>query len=365
MNTERVANFLAGPSSMPVDVLQQAANEMLNYRKLGYGVMEMSHRSKEFANICSEAEADMRTLMKIPKEYKILFLQGGCTGMFAAVALNFLKGKADYICTGTWSEKAAKEAEKYGKVHYVVPKPDKYLGVPSLDQWKMSDDADYVYFCYNETVGGVEFDFIPETNGVPLIVDMSSNVMTRTIDVTKFSCVIAGAQKNLGPAGVTMVIVHEDMLGKEQKICPTIWNFKKQVDMESRLNTPPCYSIYITGLMFKWVLKNGGIEYFHELNTKKSQLLYGTIEDSRGFYKAVINKGSQSRVNVPFRVGGPYGDEAAEKKFVEEAKSNGLHGLSGHRSVGGCRASMYNAVTLEQVQSLCDFMKQFQLQNQN
>jgi len=365
MSTERVANFLAGPSSLPAEVLQQAADEMLNYKKCGYGVMEMSHRSKEFANICSEAEADLRTLMNIPNDYKILFMQGGCTGMFAAVALNFLKGKADYICTGTWSEKAAKEAEKYGKVHYVVPKPEKYLGVPSADQFNLSGDADYVYFCYNETVGGVEFNFIPETNGIPLVVDMSSNILTRKIDITKFACIIAGAQKNVGPAGVTMVIVREDMLGREHKICPTIWNFKKQAEMESRLNTPPCYSIYITGLMFKWVLKNGGVDHFHELNTQKSQLIYETIETSKGFYKAVINKDSQSRVNVPFRVGGPYGDDVVEKKFVEEAKKNGLHGLSGHRSVGGCRASMYNAVTLEQVQKLCNFMKKFQMENQN
>lgn len=365
MTTERVANFLAGPSSLPVEVLQQAASEMLNYRKQGFGVMEMSHRSKEFAEICTEAEADMRKLMNIPKEYKVLFLQGGCTGMFAAVAMNFLKGKADYICTGTWSEKAAKEAEKYGQVNYVVPKPEKYLGVPSTDQWKLSPDADYVYYCFNETVGGVEFENIPETNGVPLIVDMSSNIMTRKIDITKFAAVIAGAQKNLGPAGLTMVIAREDMLGKEQKICPTVWNFKKQADAESRLNTPPCYCIYMTGLVFKWILKNGGVDYFHDLNTKKSKLLYDTIDDSLGFYKPIINEGSRSRVNIVFRVGGPQGDIDVEKKFVEKAKENGLVGLSGHRSVGGCRASLYNPVTLEQVQKLCKFMKDFQMQNQN
>lgn len=365
MASERVVNFLAGPSSLPVEVLQQASNEMLNYKKLGYGVMEMSHRSKEFANICSEAEADMRTLMNIPNNYKVLFMQGGCTGMFAAVAMNFLKGKADYICTGTWSEKAAKEAEKYGSVHYVLPKVDKYLGVPPKENWSFSEDADYVYFCYNETVGGVEFGFIPETNGIPLIVDMSSNIMTRHIEIEKFACVIAGAQKNLGPAGVTMVIVREDMIGREQSICPSIWSFKKQAAMESRLNTPPCYSIYITGLVFKWILKNGGIEYFEQQNAKKAELLYETIECSKGFFKAVINKDSQSRVNVPFRVGGPYGDDVVEKKFVEEAKKSGLHGLGGHRSVGGCRASMYNTITIENVQMLCDFMKKFQMENQN
>jgi len=302
MTKERVANFLVGPSSLPVEVLQQAASEMINYKDLGFGVMEMSHRSKEFALICSEAENNMRTLMGIPENYKVLFMQGGCTGMFAAVAMNFLKGKADYICTGTWSEKAAKEAEKYGTVNYVVKKPEKYLGVPSIEEWKLSDDADYVYFCYNETVGGVEFNSIPETKGIPLVVDMSSNIMTRHVDVSKFACVIAGAQKNLGPAGLTMVIVREDMLGREHSICPAIWNFKKQVEMDSRLNTPPCYNIYMTGLVFKWILKNGGIETFHENNTKKSELLYETIETSGGFFKPIVNQGSRSRVNVVFRV---------------------------------------------------------------
>lgn len=362
MTTERVTNFLAGPSSLPVEVLQQAASEMLNYKNLGLGVMEMSHRSKEFAEICSDAENDMRTLMEIPENYKILFMQGGCTGMFAAVALNFLKGKADYICTGTWSEKAAKEAEKYGKVNYVVPKPAKYLEVPSRDQWNLSEDADYLYFCYNETVGGIEFDSIPDSKGIPLIVDMSSNIMTRHINVNQFACVIAGAQKNLGPAGVTMVIVREDMLGNEKTICPSIWNFKKQVEMQSRLNTPPCYSIYITGLVFKWILKNGGIEAFHNGNIKKSDLLYETIKASGGFFKAIVNEGSRSRVNIVFRVGE---GEVMEKKFVEEARLKGLHGLSGHRSVGGCRASLYNPITLQQVQLLSQFMKEFQVENQS
>lgn len=363
----RVINFFPGPSTLPAEVLHQAAKEMLNYKGMGLGVMEMSHRSKAFANICREAENDIRSLVNIPDNYKVLFLQGGCSGMFAAVPLNFLSvnGKADYIVTGTWSSKAAVEAEKYGNVNLVLPKTDKYVGVPPIEEWKLSDDADYVYYCSNETVGGVEFNFIPEVNGKPLICDMSSNIMTRDIDVTKFACIVAGAQKLMGPAGVTVVIIRDDMLGKERKECPTIWNFKKQVDAESRLNTPPCYSIYITGLVLKYMLKQGGISFFEERNIRKAKLLYSTILESRGFYNAIINKDSQSRVNVPFRVGGPKGDERVEKKFVEEAKLKGLDGLAGHRSVGGCRASIYNVITFEDVEKLCNFMKEFQTQNQN
>lgn len=363
----RVVNFFPGPSALPEEVLHQAAKEMLDYKGLGLGVMEMSHRSKEFVNICTEAEKDLRSLMNIPDNYKVLFLQGGCTGMFAAVPLNFLSvnGKADYIVTGTWSEKAGKEAQKYGNVNWALPKVDKYLGVPPVEKWNLSDDADYVYYCSNETVGGVEFNFIPEVNGRPLICDMSSNVMTREFDVTKFACIVAGAQKLLGPAGVTMVIVREDMLGKERKECPTIWNFKKQAELESRLNTPPAYSIYITGMVLRYMLKEGGVKFFEERNIRKSKLLYDTMAQSKGFYNAVINKDSQSRVNIPFRVGGPKGDERVEKKFVEEAKLKGLVGLNGHRSVGGCRASIYNIITLEDVEKLCTFMKEFQMQNQN
>jgi len=365
---DRVINFFPGPSALPVEVLSQAAKEMLNYKNIGYGVMEMSHRSKEFVEICDDAESDMRQLMNIPDNYKVLFLQGGCTGMFAAVAMNLLgeNRKADYFVTGTWSKKAAEEAEKYGSVNLVLPKPENgYLGVPSVDKWTLSSDADYVYYCSNETIGGVEFQSIPDVNGKPLVCDMSSNVMTREFDVSKFACIIAGAQKLLGPAGVTMVIVRDDMVGKECKQCPTIWNFKKQVAMESRLNTPPCYSIYITGLVFKWMVKSGGVKYFEERNIAKANLLYDTMECSKGFYRAVINKDSQSRVNIPFRVGGPDGDEALEKEFATEAKKLGMDGLSGHRSVGGCRASIYNAITLQDVQKLCAYMKDFQAEHQN
>jgi len=339
---------------------------MLNYKGIGYGVMEMSHRSAEFVNICNEAEKDLRQLMNIPNNYKVLFLQGGCTGMFAAVALNLLSvgGKADYLVTGTWSEKAAKEAEKYGAVNWVAPKPEKYLGVPPADTWKFSEDADYVYYCSNETIGGVEFHEIPDVNGKPLVCDMSSNIMTKEFDVTKFACIVAGAQKTLGPAGVTMVIVRDDMIGKERKECPTIWSFKKQADLESRLNTPPCYAIYITGLVFKWMVKCGGVQFFEKRNISKSTLFYDSMENSDGFYAAIINKDSRSRVNIPFRVGGPNGNEALEKEFVKEAKKRGLDGLAGHRSVGGCRASMYNALTYEDVEKLCEFMKEFRLQHQ-
>eukprot|EP00112_Aurelia_sp_Birch-Aquarium-sp1_P018820 Seg455.6 transcript_id=Seg455.6/GoldUCD/mRNA.D3Y31 product="Phosphoserine aminotransferase" protein_id=Seg455.6/GoldUCD/D3Y31 len=364
-NEDRIINFFPGPSALPTEVLHTAAKEMLNYQGLGYGVMEMSHRSKAFVKICSDAEQDVRELMSIPDNYKILFLQGGCTGMFAAVALNFLgEGKsADYLVTGTWSDKAAIEAEKYGKVNRVLPKQEKYTTIPPTSEWKHDKDAAYVYYCSNETVGGIEFTDIPETNGIPLICDMSSNIMTKKFDVTKFACIVAGAQKLLGPAGVTIVIVREDMIGKERKECPTIWNFKKQAAMESRLNTPPCYSIYITGLVLKWMKKEGGVQAFEERNARKSKLFYDTMERSKGFYHAVIEPIARSRVNIPFRVG--HGDEVLEKEFVEAAKKQGLDGLAGHRSVGGCRASMYNTLTYEDVEKLTKFMQDFQLTHQN
>lgn len=364
-NDERVINFFPGPSAIPVEVLHKAAKEMLNYQGLGYGVMEMSHRSKAFETICSEAEQNIRDMMEIPDNYKVLFLQGGCTGMFAAVALNFLpEGKsADYLVTGTWSDKAAIEAEKYGKVNRVFPKTSKYTTIPPKKDWKHDTDAAYVYYCSNETVGGIEFNEIPETNGVPLICDMSSNIMTRQFDVTKFACIVGGAQKLLGPAGVTIVIVRDDMLGNERKECPTIWNFKKQAVMESRLNTPPCYSIYIMGLVLKWMKSEGGVKVFEERNARKAKLFYDTMQRSNGFYEAVIDPIARSRVNIPFRVG--KGDSNLEKKFVEESKKQGLDGLAGHRSVGGCRASMYNAVTYDDVKTLVTFMKEFQLTNQN
>ncbi|XP_065063757.1 phosphoserine aminotransferase-like [Rhopilema esculentum] len=364
-NEERVINFFPGPSALPAEVLQTAAKEMLNYKGLGYGVMEMSHRSKEFVQICDNAEQDIRDLMSIPDNYKIMFLQGGCTGMFAAVALNFLEeGKsADYLVTGTWSDKAVIEAEKYGKVNRIFPKQSKYTTIPPKSEWKFNKDASYVYYCSNETIGGIEFHDIPETNGVPLICDMSSNIMTRKFDVTKFACIVAGAQKLLGPAGVAIVIVREDMLGKERKECPTIWNFKKQVAMESRLNTPPCYSIYITGLVLNWMKRQGGVQTFEERNARKAKLFYDTMENSKSFYSAIIDPCARSRVNIPFRVG--QGDENLESKFVAEAKSQGLDGLAGHRSVGGCRASIYNTLTYEDVERLTGFMKEFQLTNQN
>ncbi|XP_002158901.3 probable phosphoserine aminotransferase isoform X1 [Hydra vulgaris] len=364
---ERVVNFFPGPSALPIEVLQQASNEMLNYNGMGYGVMEMSHRSSQFISICNQAEADTRELLNIPENYKILFLQGGCTGMFAAVAMNFLteNGIADYLVTGTWSEKAASEASKYGRVNLVVPKVAKYTGIPPTETWQLSKDADYFYYCSNETIGGIEFDFIPETNGKPLVCDMSSNIMTRKLDISKFACIIAGAQKLLGPAGVVLVIVREDLIGKQLKICPSIWNFKEQVELGSSLNTPPCYSIYITGLVLKWMKKLGGLEYFEKQTHEKSQLLYNTIADSKGFYTALVEVKSQSRLNISFRVGGPNGDESVEKSFVQLAKERGLDGLSGHRSVGGCRASIYNTISLADVERLSIFMKEFQHCYQN
>eukprot|EP00794_Sanderia_malayensis_P019577 gene19577-21508_t len=421
-NEDRVKNFFPGPSALPVEVLHKAAKEMLNYKGLGYGVMEMSHRSKEFQNICAEAEQDIRDLMVIPDNYKIMFLQGGCTGMFAAVALNFLpEGKsADYIITGTWSDKAAIEAEKYGKVNRVLPKATKYTSIPPKSEWKHDKDAAYVYYCSNETVGEVypiskskpicssqlytlthhntlvcqlyspgsmsiamdivflipailiSYSYCNNRNRVqrnsrdqrcPSHLRHVINIMTKEFNVTKFACIVGGAQKLLGPAGVTIVIARDDMLGKEKKECPTIWNFKKQAELKSALNTPPCYSIYIMGLVLKWMKAEGGVKVFEERNSRKAELFYKSMERSNGFYEAIIDPEARSRVNIPFRVG--KGDAALEKKFVQEAKSQGLDGLAGHRSVGGCRASMYNAVTYDDVRVLTNFMREFQLTNQN
>lgn len=361
---DRILNFFPGPSALPEEVLLQAQKEMLNYNGIGYGVMEMSHRSKAFTAINETAEQNCRQLMNIPNNYEVMFLQGGCCGMFSAVPLNLLKegGSADYVVTGTWSDKAAKEAAKFGKVNLVVPKPDKYIEVPDQSTWNLSDDADYVFYCSNETIGGVEFDFIPQTDK-PIVCDMSSNIMTREFDVTKFACIIAGAQKLLGPAGVTMIIIRKDMLSADvrRKECPEVWNFQNQAKMKSVYNTPPCYSIYIMGLVFNWMVARGGVAHFEKQNAVKAQLFYETMNNSNGFYSAIVKEGSRSRVNIPFHVGGE--DAVMEKKFVEEALALGMDGLAGHRSVGGCRASFYNAIQLEDVVKLCAFMDGFMKRN--
>lgn len=357
-----VLNFGAGPAKLPTEVLKEVQNELLSYGTSEISVMEMSHRSKEYMKINSDAQNAVRELLNVPNNYKILFIQGGGTGAFAAIAMNLINrtGSADYIVTGTWSGKAAKEATKYGTVNLVFPKADKPGSIPDQSTWKMNPNASYVYYCANETVDGVEFDFIPETNGVPLVTDMSSSIMTRQLDVSKFGVVFGGAQKNIGPAGVTVVIIREDLLGNPMKICPSVFDFTHIAKENSIHNTPATFSVYVMERVFQWIKRNGGVVEMEKQAIEKSQLLYNTIENSNGFYSCPIDENCRSRMNVPFRVGGKNGNEQLECTFLKEAESLSMYQLKGHRSVGGIRASLYNAVSLRDVQLLVEFMLDFQ-----
>eukprot|EP00127_Corallochytrium_limacisporum_P003719 Clim_evm51s152 gene=Clim_evmTU51s152 len=359
----RVINFSAGPAQLPLEVLKEAQEDLVSYKGCGMSVMEMSHRGKEYSQIHSEAEQDLRDLLNIPDNYKVLFLQGGATTHFASIPMNFLgeKKKADYIITGNWSKKAVAEAKKYCEVNEVIqPKLDAFNRIPEPSTWKLDPEAAYVYYCMNETVYGVEFPYIPETNGVPLIADVSSTFLSRPIDVSKFACIYGGAQKNIGPSGVTIIIIREDFLGKALPITPDMLNYKIQADNSSLFNTPPCWAIYVSGLVFKWLKKNGGLEKIGEINQKKAEALYELIDNSNGFYVAPVEKASRSWMNVPFRV---KNDADLEAKFLKEAQVAGMVQLKGHRSVGGIRASIYNAVSLDQVNTLIAFMKKFMADN--
>ncbi|CAH1252462.1 PSAT1 [Branchiostoma lanceolatum] len=368
MNRDQVINFAPGPAKLPQEVLEQAQKEMLSYNNLGISVMEMSHRSSDFSKIINNAENLLRELLQIPDNYKVLYLQGGGTGQFSAVPLNLLNLKeghtADYIVTGAWSAKAAKEAEKYGKVNVVYPKLDKYTTIPDPSTWSLNPDASYVYYCANETIHGVEFQFVPETNGVPLVADMSSNILTRPVDISKFGLIYAGAQKNIGCAGVTLVIVRDDLIGRAMQECPSVLDYKNQVGMNSMFNTPPTWSIYIMGLVFQWLKSLGGAAAMEELNRKKSEAVYSTIDSLPDFYFCPVDKAARSRMNITFRIGSPSGDETLEKRFLEEAQKHGFVSLKGHRSVGGLRASLYNAITAQDVDTLVSFMKEFHQVNQ-
>ncbi|MCJ8746729.1 hypothetical protein PDJAM_G00145250 [Pangasius djambal] len=363
METKNVLNFSPGPAKLPQPVLVQAQRELLNYDGLGISVLEMSHRTSDFSKIINSAETLLRELLNIPDNYKVLFLQGGGTGQFSAVALNLMGLKedrcADYIVTGTWSAKAAKEAEKYGKVNVVHPKVTRYTGIPDSSSWSLNPSASYVYYCCNETVHGIEFNFIPDTKGVILVSDMSSNFLSRPVDVSKFGLIFAGAQKNIGSAGVTLVIVREDLLGKALKECPVVFDYKVQAENNSLHNTPPCYSIYIVKLVLEWIKKSGGTDVMDKLSKQKSSLIYDIINSSKGFYSCPIDAECRSRMNIPFRIGNSDGDEALEKQFLEGASKLGMISLKGHRSVGGIRASLYNAVTVEDTQALAAYMKEF------
>lgn len=358
ISKNKVINFGAGPGKLPEQVLQHVQKELLAYNNTGISILELSHRSIDFKNIVEEAQIILREILHIPDNYKILFMQGGGTGIFAAIPLNMMTtGTADYLVTGTWSDKAAKEAVKYGKVNLVLPQSTKYTEIPDPSTWKLDPNASYVYYCANETIHGIEFNYIPETNGIPLVADMSSNILTRSFDVSKFALIFAGAQKNIGPAGVTLVIVREDVLGQAMKICPIIFDFTIMANNNSIYNTPPVFQIYVVGLVFKWVKENGSVEGMEKLAIAKSQKIYDVINKSKNFYSCPVKSDVRSRMNVPFRIG--KNDEKLENEFLLGASERGMLQLKGHRLVGGIRASLYNAVTIEEVEILAEYMMWF------
>ncbi|KAG8177062.1 hypothetical protein JTE90_016891 [Oedothorax gibbosus] len=364
MASKKVYNFAPGPAKVPEEVIEQAYSEFLNYNNSGLSVVELTHRGADFGKINDDAEKSLREIYKIPSNYRVIFMQGGGTGQFACVPLNLCSSSddvVDYVVTGTWSQKAAEEAEKYCKVNRVLPKTKVYTGIPDQSEWKLSSNAKYVYYCSNETIHGIEFDYIPETNGVPLVCDMSSDVLTRPLDISKFGVIFAGAQKNAGIPGVSFVIVREDLLGKGMPICPTVFNYKITADNKSLFNTPPTFSVYVLGLVFKWVQSKGGVAKMDELSAAKSELVYQVMDASNGFYHSVVEKESRSRMNLPFRIGA---SEELETKFLEEAKKRNMINLKGHRSVGGIRISLFNAITLDETKQIVDFLKDFQSRNQ-
>jgi phosphoserine aminotransferase len=341
---------------LPEPVLQRAAAEMLDWHGSGMSVMEMSHRGKEFISIAAKAEADLRALLAIPANYKVLFLQGGATLQFAQVPMNLLagKGKADYVVTGEWSKKAVKEAQAYCDVHIAASSEDKgFTYAPS--SWNVRPDSAYVHYCSNETIGGVEFHDIPDVGGnLPLVADASSHILSRPLDVSKFGLVYAGAQKNIGPAGLTIVIVREDLIGKAQKGTPSVMDYKQQAAADSMLNTPATYAIYVAGLVFKWLKAQGGLAEVEKRNIAKAQLLYDFL-DASSFYRNPVQKKDRSRMNVPFTLADPKLDD----EFLKGAEREGMVQLKGHRSVGGMRASIYNAMPVEGVRQLVAYMKEF------
>jgi len=358
----RVFNFSPGPAVLPEAVLQQAKDELLDWHGSGTSVMEMSHRGKEFMGIAAKAEADLRELMNIPANYKVLFLQGGASAQFAMVPMNLLRGKksADYINTGEWSKKAIKEAKLFGAVNVAASsEATKFSTVPPRKDWKLDPNAAYVHYTPNETIGGVEFNFVPETGGVELVADMSSTILSRPIDVTKFGLIYAGAQKNIGPAGLTIVMVRDDLLGQVLPGTPSMFDYKIHADNDSMYNTPPTYAWYIAGLVFEWLKKNGGLKAMADTNQRKAGKLYAAIDASGGYYKNPVEKPSRSWMNVPFTLQ----DDKLDEPFLKGAKAAGLLQLKGHRSVGGMRASIYNAMPEAGIDALIAYMRDFMKNN--
>ena len=357
----RVYNFSAGPAVLPEEVLQAAADELMDYMGTGMSVMEMSHRSKPFEEIITEAEADLRDLMGIPDNYKVLFLQGGASQQFAAIPMNLMKnGVADYIITGQWAKKAAQEAEKYGKVNRIASSEDKVFSyIPDCSDLPIDDNADYVYICENNTIYGTKYKELPNTKGKILVADVSSCFLSEPVDVTKYGVIYGGVQKNIGPAGTVIVIIREDLIRDDVLPgTPTMLKYKTQADAKSLYNTPPAYGIYICGKVFKWLKKMGGLEAMKERNEKKAKLLYDFLDQSQ-LFKGTVVKEDRSLMNVPFVTG----NEELDAKFVKEAKAAGLENLKGHRTVGGMRASIYNAMPYEGVEALVAFMKKFEEEN--
>ncbi|GIZ53169.1 3-phosphoserine/phosphohydroxythreonine transaminase [Noviherbaspirillum aridicola] len=364
----RVYNFSAGPAMLPQEVLKQAAEEMLDWQGSGMSVMEMSHRGKEFQSIFDAAERDLRELLAVPANYRILFLQGGGIGENAVVPMNLVGRKpqpatVDFIHTGSWSGKSIKEAKKYCNVNVAASSEgDQFHTIPPRDSWKLSRDAAYVHVCTNETIHGVEFHFTPdvagETGGAPLVADMSSHILSRQIDVSRYGVIFGGAQKNIGPAGLTLVIVREDLLGQALSICPSAFDWKTVADNNSMYNTPPTYAIYIAGLVFQWLKRQGGVAEMEKRNIAKAALLYDYL-DATGFYSNQVAVDCRSRMNIPFFLA----DESLNDAFLASARARGLLQLKGHKSVGGMRASIYNAMPIEGVQALVDYMKDFEKQH--
>jgi len=357
----RVYNFSAGPAVLPEEVLQEAADEMLDYRGTGMSVMEMSHRSKAYDTIIKEAEADLRELMNIPDNYKVLFLQGGASQQFAMIPMNLMKNRvADYIVTGQWAKKAYQEASLYGKANKIASSEDKTFSyIPDCSDLPISEDADYVYICENNTIYGTKFKTLPNTKGKPLVADVSSCFLSEPVDVTKYGVIYGGVQKNIGPAGVVIVIIREDLITEDVLPgTPTMLRYKIHADADSLYNTPPAYGIYICGKVFKWLKKMGGLEAMKERNEKKAKILYDYLDESK-LFKGTVRKEDRSLMNVPFITG----NEELDAKFIKEAKEAGFENLKGHRTVGGMRASIYNAMPIEGVEKLVEFMKKFEAEN--
>jgi phosphoserine aminotransferase len=354
----RVYNFAAGPATLPLEVLEQARDEMTDWQGAGMSVMEVSHRSKAFIGVAREAETDLRELLGVPGGYKVLFLQGGATGQFAAIPMNLAgeRDTADYVNTGQWSAKAISEARRYLSVNVVADeKASNYSTVPSQAGLRLTPGAAYVHYTPNETIGGVEFPYVPDTGTVPLVADMSSTILSRPVEVSKFALIYAGAQKNIGPSGITVVIVREELVGRARPGTPSVFDYKAMADADSMLNTPPTFGWYIAGLVFRWLMRQGGLAAMEARNRAKAERLYGAI-DASGFYRNPVHPSCRSWMNVPFTLAKP----ELEKSFLAEAAQAGLVNLEGHRSVGGMRASIYNAMPLAGVEALVAFMAEFE-----